>query len=555
MKSKILDGRYQLDLDQPLGGGAFGTTYRARDTKRPGQPICVVKQLRVGGIEPAFLDKAKRLFEQEAEVMEALGRHDQIPLLLAYFQEEGQFYIVQEFIQGRDLSTELQSGRPWNEDLVIALLRDVLEVLAFVQENRVIHRDIKPENLIRRASDRKIVMIDFGAVKQIPAEFGLDSSVRHTIIGTQGYMPREQQRGRPMPCSDIYALGAIAIQALTGMNAMQLSDDLEEEGRWRRLPSALACDPRLIALLSGMVAVNHRDRYQTAEDVLRDLAPLYAESPSLQPTFARYDPKPSTSDTAPPTQTAEPTATIAAPTETTAAPPSEDEETLMRAPLDYDATLVRSPVAGDETVVRLTPSASPSSNPKVIWFGAAGLVVLGAIGIGAIALVGGDSSSPPEAAIAYSVESVAHELSLDYSSQWSLQEISSTNGKERVEFLMPKRSDSDPYRERLSVMVEGPVERNQSLGEYAQAAIAALEPTFEIVQTEDTTVGDRPARAAIIEGEEDGLQVKKKLIWTIADNHAYAIAYSAEIEDYDRHLEQVNATIDSLQFTKLPALW
>jgi serine/threonine-protein kinase len=196
MLGKLLDRRYQVL--QVLSAGGFGRTYIAEDTRRPGNPQCVVKHLTPASNEPNYLETARRLFISEAETLEQLGNHDQIPRLLAYFEEHQEFYLVQEFIVGHSLSVELQPNNYWSESQVIQLLQDVLGILAFVHSYGVIHRDIKPDNLIRRASDGKLVLIDFGAVKQVRTQILSDhSQMGATVaIGTPGYMASEQGLGQ-----------------------------------------------------------------------------------------------------------------------------------------------------------------------------------------------------------------------------------------------------------------------------------------------------------------------------------------------------------------------
>ena len=146
-----------------------------------------------------------------------MGTNNQIPQLLAYFEESEEFYLVQEYIIGHDLSQQLPTGKPINETTVIEILRDLLQILAFVHQNGVIHRDIKPSNIIRRDSDGKLVLIDFGAVKEVTTQL-LDNQEQNAFtigIGTKGYAPSEQCFGRPQYSSDIYALGMVGIKALT----------------------------------------------------------------------------------------------------------------------------------------------------------------------------------------------------------------------------------------------------------------------------------------------------------------------------------------------------
>lgn len=266
MIGKLLDHRYQVIRVLAMGG--FGQTYIAQDTRRPGNPICVVKHLKPG-TDPRVFDTAKRLFNSEAETLEKLGNHDQIPRLLAYFDENQEFYLVQEYIEGHTLAEELIPGKRWNESQVIQLLHEVLEVLEFVHRQGVIHRDIKPDNIIRRASDNKLVLVDFGAVKQLRTQMvtvgGQPSAT--VVIGTPGYMPTEQGQGKPRPNSDIYSLGIIAIQALTGLHPTELQEDPETgEIIWRH---SVTVNPRLAAVLTKMVRYHFKDRYQSATEALQ----------------------------------------------------------------------------------------------------------------------------------------------------------------------------------------------------------------------------------------------------------------------------------------------
>ncbi len=276
MIGTILRGRYAI-LKQ-LGSGGFGETYIAEDRDLPGSPKCVVKRLKPQSQDPFVLQTAKRLFDTEAAVLYQLGSNDQIPRLMAHFEENQQFYLVQEFVEGQDLSQELLPGARWSEAQVLAFLRDTLGILEFVHKQNVIHRDIKPANIIRRLSDNRLELIDFGAVKEIrslvttvQAQSG--SSV---AIGTPGYMPGEQAVGKPRFSSDIYALGMTAVQALTGVPPEQLKEDITTgEISWRSHAQVSEATAKVI---DKMVRSHFRDRYQTVSEVLADLGQKVAET-------------------------------------------------------------------------------------------------------------------------------------------------------------------------------------------------------------------------------------------------------------------------------------
>jgi serine/threonine protein kinase len=270
-----LGGRYEII--QQLGAGGFGRTFLARDLHLPGHPACVVKQLNPQVDNPEEWQVASRLFNTEAQVLYRLGSHPQIPALLAHFEENRDFYLAQELIEGHSLADELAPGTAWSDDQVIAFLDDILETLAFVHTNQVIHRDIKPSNLIRRHSDNRVVLIDFGAVKQVNTQLSnARSRFSHTIsIGTQGYMPNEQIAGRPQFSSDVYAVGMVAIQALTGHSPETIEPDPQTaELNWHHL--APHNQPALKSFLDYMVCYDFRSRYATAGEALSALRSTFS---------------------------------------------------------------------------------------------------------------------------------------------------------------------------------------------------------------------------------------------------------------------------------------
>jgi len=270
-----------------LGGGGFGQTYLAEDIDLPTHPICVVKQLKPISNETFVLETAKRLFDQEAETLYALGSHDRIPRLLAHFQEGKDFYLVQEFADGDDLSQEIGKGKRLSETAVTKLLQEILEILVFVHDRGVVHRDIKPANLIRRKADRQIVLIDFGAVKEIGGLAGdAQGNTNLTIaIGSPGYMPIEQLNGKPRFSSDIYAVGMMAIQAITGAEPRLVQEDPETaELIWRdHLQENYS--PPFLHILDKMVRYDFRQRYQNAQEVLGAIASLNQNFSSDLPTI------------------------------------------------------------------------------------------------------------------------------------------------------------------------------------------------------------------------------------------------------------------------------
>lgn len=266
MLSQKLGGRYQIISH--LGGGGFGQTYLATDLHLPGQPRCVVKQLKPRVTDSISFESAQRLFDAEASALYQLGCHHQIPRLLAHFEENKQFYLVQEYIEGSLLSSELTAENLFSEAQVIDLLQDVLSTLTYVHQHQVIHRDIKPSNLIRRQADQKVILIDFGSVKQVSNQpIEEDGQLSITIaIGSMGYMPNEQLAGQPCLSSDIYAVGMLAIQALTGIEPKRLrKDPKNSEILWR---DQVVISQELTEIIDKMVRYDYRQRYHSASEAL-----------------------------------------------------------------------------------------------------------------------------------------------------------------------------------------------------------------------------------------------------------------------------------------------
>ena len=268
---KTLRQRYQI-IEKLGPDGGFGETYLAEDLDIPvnPKPRCVVKRLK----PTQKSAKIKDLFEQEARTLNKLGRHEQIPTLYAYFENSHEFYIVQELIEGEDLTKEINYS--WSESKVIEFLAQILELLIFVHGSNVIHRDIKPGNIMRRKSDGKLVLIDFGAVKEVRTMMVSNSEefTKTITIGTPGYMPVEQLQGRPQFASDIYAVGIIAIQALVKKSPQNFPQNIYGEIEFDTLLSGI--NNQLANILIKMVKVNCHQRYPNAKVALKELLNIRA---------------------------------------------------------------------------------------------------------------------------------------------------------------------------------------------------------------------------------------------------------------------------------------
>nr|WP_230467693.1 protein kinase [Lujinxingia vulgaris] len=258
--------RERYGLIRVLGEGALGRTYLARDLDAD-ERLVAVKELL-----PSRMKRWKdyELFHRECEMLRSL-EHPGIPRYYAHFTIEDEeadapdrLFLVQSYIEGRNLQDMLDEGYRFAEDEVRDVLRRTLEVLDYLHRLNppVIHRDIKPANLMLR-SDGSLVVIDFGAVRESVTAEGLGS----TIVGTFGYMPPEQYAGAARAATDIFALGASAVQLLSGTPPGELFDGLHTF----RLPDDLPVTIGLERVLLAMTEPEVERRMQSAAAVLQAL--------------------------------------------------------------------------------------------------------------------------------------------------------------------------------------------------------------------------------------------------------------------------------------------
>lgn len=462
----MLRGRYKIISN--LSSGGFSKTYLAEDRDLPGNPYCVVKQLRSQFTNEFVLQEAIRLFDNEAEVLYRLGNHDQIPRLLAHFGENQRFYLVQEFIDGNDLSKELTPGTQWSEEQVISFLQAVLKILEFVHQQNVIHRDIKPANLIRRTSDGKIVLIDFGAVKEITSFGG-----KTVAIGTPGYMPSEQSNGQPQLCSDIYALGMIGIQALTGIQPEKLPKDRRTlEVIWNKQ----AVSPQLAVILDKMVRYQFSQRYQSASEVLQALTSLI----KINNKWSR-------------------TKKIAL--------------ALLLVAILFSITVLASPKI--RQIFGFTSHASSTDTAFSIY------------------------------------ENSTYGIKMKYPKTWMIQYIGDIFTGELVKILAPQTSGATTYQAGVTVEIVN-LKQPMSLDEYTNLSVNEITqflPQARIEESDATTLAEIPAQKVVYSGKEEQHNVKRMAVWTLKNNKAYIITYTAEISKYDEFLKTAQEIINSLKIS------
>ncbi len=267
----VLNNRYRII--KPLGQGGFGKTFLAVDEKSQEKTqditpeLCVIKQFFPQHHTLHRYQKASELFRQESLRLALLGKHPQIPQLLDTFTQDGQQYLVQEWIDGETLEQELAEAGAFNEAEIWQLLQQLLPVLQFVHEHQVIHRDIKPANIIRRQSDRQLVLVDFGAAQCATARM-LEKT--GNLIGSAEYAAPEQVRGKAVFASDLYSLGVTCLHLLTQIPPFDLYDCGEDIWIWRSYLTMPISTP-LEQILHKLLQKATKRRYQSATEVLFSL--------------------------------------------------------------------------------------------------------------------------------------------------------------------------------------------------------------------------------------------------------------------------------------------
>lgn len=278
--------RERYEILRIIGRGGFGVTFLARNAVLPGNPLCVIKQLCPKTTNPKSWERARQRFEKEARILGQLGSHSQIPMLVDYFEMKGEFYLVQEYVRGSTIAREIRRNGTKSEPMVKQFLQEILPVLQYVHKHRVIHRDIKPHNILRCEEDGRLVLIDFGAVKEELAnalDYAPEKTASTNFVGTMGFAPPEQFALRPVFASDIFALGVTCIYLMTGKGPLDFEYDSNTgEIAWQK---EVQVSEHFAGVLNKMLKVSLQDRFKTADDVMWALG-MESYLPSLADCLA-----------------------------------------------------------------------------------------------------------------------------------------------------------------------------------------------------------------------------------------------------------------------------
>ncbi|MDE5093221.1 MAG: serine/threonine protein kinase [Trichodesmium sp. St11_bin5] len=268
----ILKERYQVI--KPLGESVWNHTFLAIDHDKPSKPPCIIKEF-------VNLDDIKDLVFQSQEViptffscdpvqLDRIGKHPHIPELLASIEHDGHHYLVQEYIEGSNLATELIEYGVFSESKIWQILNQLLLVLELIHDHHLIHGDIKPENIICRrkqgTNTQEFVLVDFGVTISATGDlFSIGS-----INGSAEYAAPEQTQGKVYPNSDIYSLGVTCLHLLTMVSPFELFDIKAEKWVWQDYLKH-PISRHLGRILDKMIQRDHRQRYQSAAEVIKDI--------------------------------------------------------------------------------------------------------------------------------------------------------------------------------------------------------------------------------------------------------------------------------------------
>jgi serine/threonine protein kinase len=295
-------GRYSIL--KVLGRGSFGITFQARDITLPGEVLCVVKILSPKTSSSHSLPLIRERFEQEARVLGKLGGHAQIPLLLNYFELEGERYLVQEYFEGVTLADRVKRKGVFTEVKTKQFLDQALPLLHYIHDNQVVHRDIKPENLIQcQSPDRRLILIDFGSAKEFTAPgTGLDTQAFAVTqsVGTLGFAPPEQLQKRPVYASDLYALGMTCLYLLTAKYPWEL--DWKPNRTLAELKQTVNVSEPFLRFFCKLTALSVPERYASASAAISALQALDFGGATLANASPRSQKDDNSVDSPPPAQ-------------------------------------------------------------------------------------------------------------------------------------------------------------------------------------------------------------------------------------------------------------
>ncbi len=470
-----------------LGFGKSGLTYLATDLDQINSPLYTVKRIETANSINGVSQSTQQSFEIQGTIADRVGQHPQIPSLVARFIENEDRYLVREYIEGEAISQELSLGSKWSQIQAVDFLVELIGILAFVHSFKYIHQDITPHNIIRANSDSRFNLIGFSSTKDLSNNLQ-NSSINHTLNPNySSYVPYEQEQNLPQFNSDIYAIGVIAIQALTGKNQID-RDPLTYELNWK---DDVNIDHQLVKIIDRMVRPDYRNRYQSALEVLADLQSFaFAQIPT-------------------------------------------DKQHQFKPYLIFAIAISTLLLGFGGAKLFSTPPNKPELTPL------------------APKIVRTLASTTNQATTWQRYMDKTAKIRVNYLSKWQRNDLHNIVTGENVMFTSPKQNLSDRYQENISIRVENLTNPQTTLSEYTRLMIAEITKYYQsakIIESSSIILANRPANLILYTGkDENSLLIKNLEVWMIDRGKAYTITYKAEPQHYYQFLGTAMTTIESFE--------
>lgn len=266
--SVLINQKYKII--RQIGQGGFGKTYLSENIIEPNSPRCVVKEFTHQGKNNS--EEVLKLSLLESDRLKEVSEHPKIPSFLDFFEHNGKFFLVQEYIEGQNLEEELRQEGAFSPEAIQQLLSELLPILTYIHKRQLIHRDIKPENIVRRRVDGQLFLVDFGAAKAVSETILAKTG---TMIGSAGYVSPEQAYGKTVYASDVYSLGVTCIHLLTNLSPFELIDYGDWGWHWQdRLPETTNVSEEFALMLGQMIERGLTKRFKTANEVESQMSKL-----------------------------------------------------------------------------------------------------------------------------------------------------------------------------------------------------------------------------------------------------------------------------------------
>ncbi|HEV3226790.1 MAG TPA: Stk1 family PASTA domain-containing Ser/Thr kinase [Acidimicrobiales bacterium] len=275
----VFNGRYELH--RRLARGGMADVFLARDQLLD-RPVAVKVLFPEFATDPSFVERFRREAQSAANL-----NHPNIVSVYDWGQEQGTYFIVMEYVEGRSLAEILGTEGPLHPQRAAEVASDVAAALGFAHRNGVVHRDVKPGNVLISPTGQ-VKVADFGIARALGADPDSNLTQAGSVMGTATYFAPEQAQGLPLdPRSDLYSLGVVLYEMVAGRPpfsgespvAIAYKHVQEQPAPPRHLNTNVP--PALEAIILKLLAKNPQARYPSAEDLRADLRRFQEGQPVL----------------------------------------------------------------------------------------------------------------------------------------------------------------------------------------------------------------------------------------------------------------------------------